>query len=45
MVFAVGGSWVATKELIARKDFDEIGNRVREAVAVIKKVRGGPQSA
>jgi 2-dehydro-3-deoxyphosphogluconate aldolase/(4S)-4-hydroxy-2-oxoglutarate aldolase len=39
MVFAVGGSWVATRELIARKDFDEIGNRVREAVAVIKKVR------
>ncbi|MFP4067471.1 MAG: bifunctional 4-hydroxy-2-oxoglutarate aldolase/2-dehydro-3-deoxy-phosphogluconate aldolase [Spirochaetaceae bacterium] len=41
MVFAVGGSWVATKDLIARKDFDEIGNRVREAVAVVKKIRGG----
>jgi 2-dehydro-3-deoxyphosphogluconate aldolase/(4S)-4-hydroxy-2-oxoglutarate aldolase len=44
-VFAVGGSWVATKELIAKKDFEEIGNRVREAVAVVKKVRTGAQSA
>ena len=44
MVFAVGGSWVATKELIAKKNFEEIGNRVREAVAVVKKVRTGAQS-
>ncbi|MFO8065418.1 MAG: bifunctional 4-hydroxy-2-oxoglutarate aldolase/2-dehydro-3-deoxy-phosphogluconate aldolase [Spirochaetota bacterium] len=45
MVFAVGGSWVATKELIAKKSFDEIGNRVREAVAVVKKAKTGTQSA
>lgn len=45
MVFAAGGSWVATKDLIAKKNFDEIGNLVREAVAVVKKVRTGAQSA
>lgn len=45
MVFAVGGSWVATKDLIAKRNFDEIANRVREAVAVIKKAKTGTQSA
>jgi 2-dehydro-3-deoxyphosphogluconate aldolase/(4S)-4-hydroxy-2-oxoglutarate aldolase len=43
MVFAVGGSWVAPRELIAKKDFAEIRNRVREAVAIIRKVRGAAQ--
>jgi 2-dehydro-3-deoxyphosphogluconate aldolase/(4S)-4-hydroxy-2-oxoglutarate aldolase len=45
MVFAVGGSWVAKKDAIARKDFEGIGNRVREAVAVVKKVKTGAANA
>jgi 2-dehydro-3-deoxyphosphogluconate aldolase/(4S)-4-hydroxy-2-oxoglutarate aldolase len=45
MVFAVGGSWVAKKDDIARKDFEGIGNKVREAVAVVKKVKTGAATA
>jgi 2-dehydro-3-deoxyphosphogluconate aldolase/(4S)-4-hydroxy-2-oxoglutarate aldolase len=38
-VVAVGGSWMATKELLAAKRFDEITRLTRDAVARAGKVR------
>jgi 2-dehydro-3-deoxyphosphogluconate aldolase/(4S)-4-hydroxy-2-oxoglutarate aldolase len=36
-VIAVGGSWLATKELIAAKQFDKITEQVREAMSSAKQ--------
>lgn len=38
-VVAVGGSWMATKELLAGKRFDEVTRLTRDAVARAAKVR------
>jgi 2-dehydro-3-deoxyphosphogluconate aldolase/(4S)-4-hydroxy-2-oxoglutarate aldolase len=42
-VVAVGGSWMATKELLAAKRFDEVTRLTREAVARAAKVRPAAQ--
>jgi 2-keto-3-deoxy-6-phosphogluconate aldolase len=36
----VGGTWIATKELIAAKKWDEIRDNCRQAMEVVRKVRG-----
>lgn len=38
-VFAVGGSWIAKKELINAGKFDEIAALAKEAVAMVKTAR------
>ena len=38
-ILAVGGSWMAPEELIARGDFTEITRRTKEAVALMKTAR------
>ena len=40
LVGAVGGSWIATRELIASNDWTAIGKNAAEAVAIIKNARG-----
>ena len=40
-VHAVGGSWMVTKELISAGKFDQIAALAAEAVAMVKKIRGG----
>ena len=40
LVGAVGGSWIATRELIASKDWAAIGRNADEAMAIIKTARG-----
>jgi 2-dehydro-3-deoxyphosphogluconate aldolase/(4S)-4-hydroxy-2-oxoglutarate aldolase len=40
-VVAVGGSWMATKELLAAKRFDEITRLTRDAVARASRARPG----
>jgi 2-dehydro-3-deoxyphosphogluconate aldolase/(4S)-4-hydroxy-2-oxoglutarate aldolase len=42
-VVAVGGSWMASKELLAAKRFDEVTRLTREAVARAAKVRPAAQ--
>jgi 2-dehydro-3-deoxyphosphogluconate aldolase / (4S)-4-hydroxy-2-oxoglutarate aldolase len=42
-VVAVGGSWMAGKELLAAKKFDEVTKLTREAVARAAKVRPAAQ--
>ena len=39
-VIAVGGTWVAKKDAISRGDWEKIKNTVKEAVDIIKRVRG-----
>jgi len=39
LVGAVGGSWIATRSMIAAKDWAAIGKNADEAVAIIKNVR------
>jgi 2-dehydro-3-deoxyphosphogluconate aldolase/(4S)-4-hydroxy-2-oxoglutarate aldolase len=39
-VLCVGGTWIATKELIAAKKWDEIRDNCRQAMEVVRKVRG-----
>ena len=39
-VLCVGGTWIATKELIAAKKWDEIRDNCRKAMEVVRKVRG-----
>jgi 2-dehydro-3-deoxyphosphogluconate aldolase/(4S)-4-hydroxy-2-oxoglutarate aldolase len=39
IVHACGGSWVATRELIANREFDRIAELAAEAVAIVKQVR------
>jgi Entner-Doudoroff aldolase len=36
-VIALGGSWLATKELISNKNFNAIYNNVVEAISIVKK--------
>ncbi len=40
-IAAVGGSWIASKDLIRKKDFDEIGRRAKAASETWKSIRGG----
>lgn len=40
-VLALGGSWLAPRELIQRKDWQIITKNAREASAIVKRVRGG----
>lgn len=40
-VAACGGSWIAPRDLIDAGDFDEIGKRVRDAVALIRSLEKG----
>jgi len=39
-VFACGGTWLATKALIAENNFKQIKDNVAEAVKIVKQVRG-----
>ncbi len=39
MVYAVGGSWLATSKLISLKDFKEITRLASEAVSIVRRVR------
>lgn len=39
-IFACGGTWIAKKDLISNKEFDKIEALVKEAVAIVKEVRG-----
>ena len=39
-IAAVGGSWIASKDLIRKKDFDEIGRRAKAASETWKSIRG-----
>lgn len=39
-IWAVGGTWVAKKQLIAEQKFDEIERLCREASAIVKEIRG-----
>jgi 2-dehydro-3-deoxyphosphogluconate aldolase/(4S)-4-hydroxy-2-oxoglutarate aldolase len=39
MVFAVGGSWIATSKMIAAGDFEEISRLTDEAVAIVRNER------
>jgi len=39
-VQALGGSWLAPRELIARKNWEAITANAREASATVKSVRG-----
>ena len=40
-VLACGGSWMVTKDLISAGRFDQISAMSAEAVAVVRKIRGG----
>jgi 2-dehydro-3-deoxyphosphogluconate aldolase/(4S)-4-hydroxy-2-oxoglutarate aldolase len=39
-ILAVGGSWIATKELIKKRDWQTIAKRARMAYNVVKTLRG-----
>lgn len=39
-IWAVGGTWVAKKDMIAAGDFDKIKTLAAEAAAIVKEVRG-----
>jgi len=39
-VLCVGGTWIATKELIAAKKWTEIRDNCRKAMEIVRKVRG-----
>jgi 2-dehydro-3-deoxyphosphogluconate aldolase/(4S)-4-hydroxy-2-oxoglutarate aldolase len=39
-VLCVGGTWIATKELIKEKKWGEIRDNCRKAMEVVRKVRG-----
>jgi 2-dehydro-3-deoxyphosphogluconate aldolase/(4S)-4-hydroxy-2-oxoglutarate aldolase len=43
-VFAVGGSWMVTKEMLAHGDFDKITKFSGEAVEAIQRIRQGDSS-
>jgi len=38
-VLAVGGTWIATKEMISAQRWDEVKKNATDAVAVVKKLR------
>jgi 2-dehydro-3-deoxyphosphogluconate aldolase/(4S)-4-hydroxy-2-oxoglutarate aldolase len=40
-VLALGGSWLAPRELIQRKDWSGITANARDVSAIVKRVRGG----
>ena len=40
-VHALGGSWLAPRELIERKDWQTITANARAASTLVKRVRGG----
>ena len=40
MIQAIGGSWLAPREVIQRKDWAAITENARQASAIVKKVRG-----
>ena len=40
-VHALGGSWLAPRDLIQRKDWNAITTNAREASSIVKRVRGG----
>jgi 2-dehydro-3-deoxyphosphogluconate aldolase / (4S)-4-hydroxy-2-oxoglutarate aldolase len=40
-VLALGGSWLAPRELIQRKDWNGITGNAREVQTIVKRVRGG----
>ncbi|MCY2973238.1 MAG: bifunctional 4-hydroxy-2-oxoglutarate aldolase/2-dehydro-3-deoxy-phosphogluconate aldolase [Planctomycetota bacterium] len=40
-VLALGGSWLAPRELIQRKDWNGIMGNAREVQTIVKRVRGG----
>lgn len=39
-VLACGGTWIAKKDLINNKEFEKIKGIVKEAVSIVKEVRG-----
>lgn len=39
-VLAIGGSWIASKGLINREDWDTIGRNAAEASAILREIRG-----
>jgi 2-dehydro-3-deoxyphosphogluconate aldolase / (4S)-4-hydroxy-2-oxoglutarate aldolase len=39
-ILAIGGSWIAPRELIQKRDWEKIAKNGQEAVAVLKQVRG-----
>ena len=39
-VLAIGGSWIATRELIQKKNWDAITKNAEEATAIVARVRG-----
>ena len=41
LVHAIGGSWLAPRDVIARKDWSTITANAREAVQIIAEARGG----
>ena len=41
LVHAIGGSWLAPRDVIARKDWATITANAREAVQIIAEARGG----
>lgn len=43
LVHAIGGSWLAPKELMQRKDWGAITALAHEASAIVHRVRGGVQ--
>jgi 2-dehydro-3-deoxyphosphogluconate aldolase/(4S)-4-hydroxy-2-oxoglutarate aldolase len=43
LVHAIGGSWIAPRELIQNKDWQAITALAKEAAALVQRVRGGAQ--
>ena len=39
-ILAVGGSWIAPRNLIARKDWDSIRANASQAMKIFREVRG-----
>jgi 2-dehydro-3-deoxyphosphogluconate aldolase/(4S)-4-hydroxy-2-oxoglutarate aldolase len=40
-ILAIGGSWIASQDLIRNRDWAGISKNAREAVAIFRKERGG----
>jgi 2-dehydro-3-deoxyphosphogluconate aldolase/(4S)-4-hydroxy-2-oxoglutarate aldolase len=41
LVLAVGGSWLAPRDVVQREDWDTIRNRAAEARSIVNELRGG----
>jgi 2-dehydro-3-deoxyphosphogluconate aldolase/(4S)-4-hydroxy-2-oxoglutarate aldolase len=39
-IYAVGGSWMAKRQMIAEGKFDEITRLAKEASGIVKNIRG-----